>query len=329
MPFEIDAPCKLNLCLAVGGRRTDGFHDIESIFAAFSLCDTLKFEAARGDESGLADDEVRMEAEELPPVFSGAFSLRKLPPEKNLVWRAIKLFKHETGFNSAVKAKVRKRIPPGGGLGGGSSDAAAALAAMNALSGAGLSVRALEGLGAALGGDVPFFVRVVSAFSAGKSGEPLQAAAFVSGKGERVEPAVCPPLDAVIVNPGFESGTAEAFALLDAERAAVSAETAAPRLSKMDLFAALPKNPAEWPFYNDFLPVFLKVPPYNKCYSAILRELADSGAVFSGLSGSGASCFGIFADSGRAQTAASRLSERWTFARTASVLSKPPDDSDF
>jgi 4-diphosphocytidyl-2-C-methyl-D-erythritol kinase len=132
-----------------------------------------------------------------------------------------------------------------------------------------------------------------------------------------VETVGCPPLDAVIVNPGFESNTAKAFALLDADRAAVPAGGGR-RLSKQDLLAALTKNPAEWPFYNDFLPVFLKTPPLNGYYADILRDLAGTGAVFSGLSGSGASCFGIFPGPDLAQAAAARLSERWPFVRYVS-----------
>jgi 4-diphosphocytidyl-2-C-methyl-D-erythritol kinase len=310
---EVEAPCKVNLFLGVGRKRADGFHDIESIFAAFSLCDTLKFEASYG--GGRSDDEIVMDTAELPPVLSGAFGIIRLPPEKNLVCRAIKLFKRKTGFDRFVRASVRKRIPPGGGLGGGSSDAAAALVAMNALGGGGLSVAALADWGAAIGGDVPFFVRVIAGASSLNSGEPSCSAAFVSGKGECVEPVVCPPLDAVIVNPGFESGTAEAFTLFDT--AATGSDGGRRKPTKQDLLAALTKNPAEWPFYNDFLPVFLKTMPYSECYAAILRDLAQSGAVFSGLSGSGASCFGIFTGPDRAQAAAARLAERWPFVRYA------------
>jgi 4-diphosphocytidyl-2-C-methyl-D-erythritol kinase len=306
----LEAPCKVNLFLAVGGKRADGFHDIESIFAAFSLRDTLEFEA------GGRYDEVVIDTAELPPAFNGAFGHLRRSPEKNLVCRAIKLFKRETGFGRAVKASVQKRIPPGGGLGGGSSDAAAALVAMNALGGGRLSVPALAALGDAIGSDVPFFVRVIAGSYGANGGEDPCSAAFVSGRGERVEAAGCPPLDAVIVNPGFESNTAKAFAMLDAARAAAPAG-GEKRLSKQYLLDALTKNPAEWPFYNDFLPVFLKTPPFSGHYAAILRELARNGAVFSGLSGSGASCFGIFDCPDTAKAAAARLSQRWPFVRYA------------
>jgi 4-diphosphocytidyl-2-C-methyl-D-erythritol kinase len=169
-------------------------------------------------------------------------------------------------------------------------------------------------LGATLGGDIPFFVRLIAG-SLGMNGEaPSYSAAFVSGTGDCVESVVCPTLDAVIVNPGLESNTAKAYALLDRAPAAGAVRR---RLSKQDLLDALTKNPAEWPFYNDFLPVFLKKPPFNGYYTAILRDLARYGAVFSGLSGSGASCFGIFANADSAQAAAALLANKWPFVRYA------------
>jgi 4-diphosphocytidyl-2-C-methyl-D-erythritol kinase len=312
--------------LDVLGTRADGFHDIESIFAAFSLCDTLKFEVCCDCGNGEQDDEAVIDTAELPSVFRSTLGLIRLPPEKNLVYRAIKLFKQKTGFDRIIKASVRKRIPPGGGLGGGSSDAAAALVAMNVLGGNGLSVRELTALGATLGGDIPFFVRLIADSLVQGGGGASCSAAFVSGKGDRVESVVCPSLDAVIVNPGLESDTATAFALLDADRTVEPTEKR--RLLKQDLLGSLTKNPAEWPFYNDFLPVFLKKPPFGEYYTAILCELACNGAVFSGLSGSGASCFGIFEDDDHAKAAVASLAMRWPFVRYARCPPPPRALSD-
>ncbi|MDR2343941.1 MAG: 4-(cytidine 5'-diphospho)-2-C-methyl-D-erythritol kinase [Spirochaetaceae bacterium] len=324
MPTEltIDAPCKINLYLKVGERRADGFHSIESLFAAVNLCDTLDFGFSRGAGTA-AGDEVYVETADLPPPFVKALEAPGLPPEKNLVYRAIKLFKRETGFDRAVRARVYKRIPPAAGLGGASSDAAAALLAMNTLSGGELPTRRLLDIAAELGSDVPFFACLAGGESARRSGLPYPAA-FVHGRGELVKALALPPLNIVIVNPGIESGTKEAFTLLDAYRlrARTGVRNTLPAqktYSKEDLPVELTKNPAEWRFTNDFLPVFLETEPVNRIYDSVLRDIKRCGALFHGLSGSGASCFGVFTDSHGADDAAARLSVRWPFVRSLST----------
>ncbi|MDR2796425.1 MAG: 4-(cytidine 5'-diphospho)-2-C-methyl-D-erythritol kinase [Spirochaetaceae bacterium] len=322
--ITIDAPCKINLYLWVGECRADGFHDIESLFAALSLRDTLDFELVRGAGNAAGRDEVYVETTELPPPFDRA--LAALPPEKNLVYHAIKLFKRETGFDRAVRARVYKRIPAAAGLGGASSDAAAALLAMKTLSGAEIFPQRLRDIAAELGSDVPFF--------AGLTGEAFvrdpvfqYSAAFVRGRGELVEAAAAPPLNIVIVNPGIESGTKEAFDRLDAYRlryrSGVDGSIPPQKTySSKDLPAELAKSPSEWRFTNDFLPVFLETEPVNHVYTAVLRDIERCGALFCGLSGSGASCFGVFTDSHSAADAATRLAPLWPFVRaTASVVS--------
>jgi 4-diphosphocytidyl-2-C-methyl-D-erythritol kinase len=312
--LAIDAPCKVNLNLSIGERRPDAFHSIESIFAAFTLCDTLKFEV-RG-KTGAYDDEIRLSAGELPPVFRETLSPSSLPPEKNLVHRAVKLFKRESDFDRAVSVQIDKRIPPAAGLGGGSSDAAAALLAMNRLSGEAVEHQKLMSMAAELGSDVPFFVEIAAPH---RLGQRFCSAAFVSGRGECIELAAAPLLDIVIVNPGMKSSTKEAFALLDKFRTAKknkpSNDMPPKSRSKADLLAALEKNPAEWPFTNDFLAVFLEASPQKNVYRAILRDLAHHKALFSGISGSGASCFGIFPCADAAKSAASQLSALWPFVQ--------------
>ncbi|MDR0663529.1 MAG: 4-(cytidine 5'-diphospho)-2-C-methyl-D-erythritol kinase [Spirochaetaceae bacterium] len=307
--ISLEAPCKVNLSLSIGARRADGFHDIESIFAAVSLSDTLRFEVL--DRGGVPACELRMDTSELPPGHGKTLAV--LPPSKNLVLRAITLWREATGFDRAIKADVYKRIPPAAGLGGGSSDAAAALLAMYRLSNSDISMQKLLDLAALLGSDVPFFVRA----AAGDC-----SAAFVEGRGERIEPVNAPFLNIVIVNPGIESGTAEAFALLDkAREGGTAGKTPQKRLSKADMLLSLQKNPADWPFVNDFLPVFLEASPENNVYSAILRGLGACGAVFCGLSGSGSSCFGVFPNAQSAKAAAAILAKDWPFVRQAHSVS--------
>jgi 4-diphosphocytidyl-2-C-methyl-D-erythritol kinase len=227
------APAKLNLHLAIGDRRMDGFHDLESVFLALDWGDTLSFEPVAGKNTL----EIAMEGENFT-----------IPPEKNIVFRAVSLFRDRSGFEQGLKIKIEKRIPPGGGLGGGSSDAAAALLALNEMSGGLFNRDALLEMAASLGSDVPFFIY-------------RTGAAWVSGRGENIKPIEAPRCFFVLVNPGFPSETAAAFRLLDeyragqiqnrpgSEQSPVSEPTSALASA---LISALSANPAGWPFRNDF-----------------------------------------------------------------------------
>ena len=192
--LTIQAPAKVNLYLRIKERRPDGFHNLESIFAALAFGDTLHFELL--DEEGAL--EIRMEGQ-----FSGEDAI---PPGKNLIFRAISLFRSKTGYSQGLRVRVDKRIPLGGGLGGGSSDAASSLIALNALyktNGGFLDDDSMSEMAALLGSDAPFFL--------GETG-----ASYVSGRGERLWPLKAPEnLFLVLVNPGFPSETPEAFRLVD------------------------------------------------------------------------------------------------------------------
>jgi 4-diphosphocytidyl-2-C-methyl-D-erythritol kinase len=176
--------------------------------------------------------------------------------------------------------------------------------ALDALADAGLSGEALRGMAEKLGSDVPFFL--------------TGGAALVSGRGDVIRPIPMPQSghdrrQVVLVNPGFSSGTREAFALLDAGRAAPCAARPGGNPGAEALIAAFGAAPASWPYGNDFLPVFLAEGPgaARKAYGDILRDLAALGAEFSGLSGAGSTCFGIFTDTGEANRAVKVLSKRW------------------
>jgi 4-diphosphocytidyl-2-C-methyl-D-erythritol kinase len=211
--------------------------------------------------------------------------------------------------------RLVKRVPCAAGLGGGSSDAAAALSAMNRLSEAALPTRKLLEMSAVLGSDVPFFVSLAE-------GCLPKACAYVSGRGEVVEAIDAPRLEAVIVNPAVASGTKEAFALLDRMRGE-GRLSVSNGLTKADALSVLAKGPAEWSLQdwslqNDFLAAFLA--NGGDVYRAMLEDLRRCGALFCGMSGSGSSCFGIFADAASANNAASVLRGGWPFiGRAVSV----------
>jgi len=172
---------KINLGLFITEKRTDGFHNLESLFMPIPLCDIL---------------EVTPSTEETTLVCTGESN--DIPTEKNIVYKAWKLLQEEYGIGH-VKIHLHKIIPSGAGMGGGSSDGTFMLKALNELFKLNLSIHRLEELSAHLGSDCPFFVQ--------------NKAALISGRGEVVN-----PVDfnlggkfLVVVNPRIHISTAQAF----------------------------------------------------------------------------------------------------------------------
>lgn len=232
-----------------------------------------------------------------------------VPPERNIVFKAIRAFREATGWDGGVRIAVEKRVPMGGGLGGGSSDAASALVGLDRLAGTGLPRSELVRLAASLGSDVPFFLE--------------GGAAYVSGRGESVEPLeVRLDYGIVLANPGFPSDTGRAFAALDARRASGSDGACAP-LGRDAVAAALSRGAGDWPFRNDFLGALSACfPEDGQAYASILGALSREGAAFVGLTGSGSTCFGVFPDPGDAAKAEKRLSERFAFVKATRPLAR-------
>lgn len=175
------APAKINLCLHVEGRRSDGYHDLSMLMQRISLADrlTLDLEQALG---------VRIEC---PGVA--------LPPGgENLALRAARRMLELADNKCGVALRVEKQIPVAAGLGGGSSDAATVLLALDDMLGLQLTPAELCAEGLQLGADVPFFLFQHTAWATGV-GEQLQA---VTG---------LPPVWYLLVNPGVEVSTAWVF----------------------------------------------------------------------------------------------------------------------
>ena len=149
------APAKLNLFLHIVGRRTDGYHLLQSVFQLIDWCDTLSLKA-------IPENEVRR----INPI-SGVL------PGQDLVVRAARLLKEFCKVDDGVEIDLQKEIPMGAGLGGGSSDAASALIGLNVLWNLKLGKETLANLGLELGADVPFFIYGQNAFVEG-IGEKIQ-----------------------------------------------------------------------------------------------------------------------------------------------------------
>jgi 4-diphosphocytidyl-2-C-methyl-D-erythritol kinase len=175
----LPAPAKINLFLHVTGRRSDGYHLLQTVFRFIDFVDSLIF---------LPRDDGKIVLETPLP---------NIPAEKNLVVRAARLLQEKAGIKNGVSIRLEKRLPSGGGLGGGSSDAATTLLALNHLWQIDFSRLELQKLGLALGADVPVFI----------FGEN----AFAEGVGEKLTPVDLPSTWYLLLFPPVESDTAAVF----------------------------------------------------------------------------------------------------------------------
>ncbi|HEX4146825.1 MAG TPA: 4-(cytidine 5'-diphospho)-2-C-methyl-D-erythritol kinase [Pirellulales bacterium] len=166
---EVWAPAKLNLFLEVLAKRTDGYHEIETLMVPVDWYDTLRLSAC---SSGRVSLTCRLAAGSRVTASADPFELP--PAADNLAVRAVELLRQRSGVEQGAQIELTKRIPLASGLAGGSSDAAAALVAANAAWNLGYNGEQLADIGAELGSDVPFFIH----------GGP----AVCRGRGERVEP---------------------------------------------------------------------------------------------------------------------------------------------
>ena len=179
--YDVPAPAKLNLFLHVVGRRTDGYHLLQSVFVLIDWCDTLHFER-RSDG--------RLQRHDLGPAL----------PDDDLSLRAARALQQASGTTLGADLSVLKRVPWGAGLGGGSSDAASTLLALNRLWGLHWPRERLQSIAIGLGADVPFFV-------GGRN-------AFVGGIGEQLHPlpeAALPAQALAVVKPAPAIATSAIF----------------------------------------------------------------------------------------------------------------------
>jgi 4-diphosphocytidyl-2-C-methyl-D-erythritol kinase len=185
--WEVQAPAKLNLYLEVLGRRTDGFHELETLMVPVQIFDTLRWSPSDGPSSSCTLS-----------IHSQLAADSSLSCTDNLILRAGQLLAHRGGVEPRGHFELTKRIPVEAGLGGGSSDAAAALRLANAAWGTRLSSNELSEIATELGSDVPFFL--------------ADGPAVCRGRGELIEPTgSLPRLDLVVVKPAFGMSTPQVF----------------------------------------------------------------------------------------------------------------------
>jgi 4-diphosphocytidyl-2-C-methyl-D-erythritol kinase len=152
------SPAKLNLFLHVLGRRSDGYHELQTLFQLLNYGDTLTFELAPPEQIEFC----------ISNESTAQIDLSQIPVEKNLILRAQQILKgNAKSLKYGIKIALEKRIPVGGGLGGGSSNAATTLIALNKLWQTGFSRNELAEMGLALGADIPVFIHGHTAWGEG------------------------------------------------------------------------------------------------------------------------------------------------------------------
>jgi len=257
----IAAPAKLNLVLRVGARAPDGYHPLASLMVALT---------------GL-EDEVRITADQTRTLACPGAPTGPA----NLAWRAVDVLEDACGRPLPARIEIVKRIPMQAGLGGGSSDAAAVLIGLDALYGLGLPTVELERLAAALGSDVPFFIRA--------------GTQWATGRGERLTPRPLPSdLWAVICGPVAPLSTAAVYRTFDRLGGAGPLDPTPP--------------PGAWSragwVANDLWPAACELAPQ---LAAAADELTRLGAHAALLCGSGGAIAGLWTSRQAADAAAARL----------------------
>lgn len=268
-----NAPAKVNLTLRVLGRRADGYHEIESL-VVFAAC---------GDRLTLAPGgELALEVNGPRAAQAGAVG-------DNLVLRAARALAARIPGITLGSFALGKELPVAAGLGGGSADAAAALRLLARANDLKRDDPRLYEAARATGADVPVCL------------EPRPR--VMRGVGERLSaPVDMPLLDAVLVNPGVAVSTKDVFAKWSsAPKSAASSETAA--LAKITDYRALLSLLTAQP--NDLEAPAVALAPVIADVLAALRALAGCG--LARMSGSGATCFGLFSSSSAAAAAAEAL----------------------
>jgi 4-diphosphocytidyl-2-C-methyl-D-erythritol kinase len=279
----VRVPAKVNLQLAVGPARADGYHSLVTVFHAVSLF-----------------DEVTVQLSVRTAITVTGEDAAAVPTDRsNLAWQAASALAKATGQRSAaVRIEIRKRIPVAAGLAGGSADAAATLVACNELWQTGLSSRDLAELAAGLGSDVPF--ALVGGTAVGR------------GRGEQLTPALAAGTYHWALAFGRDGlSTAQVYATCDRLRAARAAAgdrpgTREPELSHPLMTALRSGDPAQvGPLLtNDLQPAALSLQPALRRALAAGRELGALGAI---VSGSGPTCAFLAHDAARARELAVAL----------------------
>ena len=258
--LTLPAPAKLNLMLHILGRRPDGYHELQTIFQFLDYGDELSFALRE-------DGEVRLQTE-----------IEGVPHDSNLIVKAARALKEQSGCERGVDIWLNKMLPMGGGIGGGSSDAATTLLGLNHLWQLGWDEDRLAALGLKLGADVPVFVR--------------GHAAFAEGVGEILTPVTPEEPWYVVLVPQVSVSTAEIFSdpLLTRDTPPIKVRP-------------VPKGNSR----NDCLPVVARRYPDVRNALNLLGKFTEAK-----LTGTGSCVFGAFPNKAEADKVSALLTETLT-----------------
>jgi len=249
--------CKINLGLQILRKRTDGYHDLETVFYPIRFTDILEIIPARDKDASA------------PVIFSQSGIPIPGDSSQNLCVKAYELLKTDFPELPPVRLHLHKIIPAGAGLGGGSADAAFTLRLLNEQFKLKLTEVQLISYALRLGSDCPFFIK--------------NSPCFASGRGEQLEPLTIDlsGYTLVIVNPGIHVPTAAAFAGI---------RPAIPEKPVKDIIRQPIDNWAD-ELKNDFeKTIFSRFPEI----AAVKEELYNAGATYASMSGTGSTVFGLF-----------------------------------
>ena len=254
--MKIYPPAKINIGLSIVEKRSDGFHNIETVFYPIPLCDMLDIEIVKTAATRKID--FQCDGIELPDANLN----------DNLCCRAYRILDADYHL-PPVHIRLHKSIPVGAGLGGGSSDAAYTLQALNDLFHLQISDEEMIGYASRLGSDCAFFL--------GRS------PAFGTGKGDILEPIRLSLANyhILLVKPPVFVSTADAYS------------SVIPQKREIDLPVLLQAPVCEWrkTVFNDFeISVFGKYPEIGHIKDVLYHQ----GAIYAAMSGSGSSVYGIF-----------------------------------
>lgn len=258
--LELVSPAKVNLSLAVLGRRPDGFHALHSVVAQTVFGDTIGLQWDPGASGG---DRL---------VVDGA----TLPERDNTLWQALRLFRDNTGcHHGRFSLRLQKRIPVGSGLGGGSSNGVAVLRGLRSLAGDSLPDMEWQSMAGQIGSDCPLFLEDEPVIMEGR-GECIQT--LEKDLADRINGR---PL--VLFKPYFPINTAEAYARLAAAGYYQSSGFPAELMSDWkDSTSVLPQR------CNDFERL---LPDWIPSLAIVLERLRNDHHLDARLSGSGSACF--------------------------------------
>jgi 4-diphosphocytidyl-2-C-methyl-D-erythritol kinase len=271
-PLTLPAFAKINLSLRVLGKRSDGYHELDTVFQTISLHDTITLTVTESPGIILSCDD------------------RSLPGDAgNLVYRAAKALQSRFAPDKGVRIRLEKRIPLQAGLGGGSADAAVTLVALAYLWRADAKVGELSEIARSLGADVPFF------FFGGR--------ARGTGAGNEMAPLPdIPDKFLLVIKPNVSVSTLDAYRLLNAPSLT---STEAKTILSSSEWSGISDGFDPETLRNDFEPVIFEIEPEIERAKVALMKAGAEAAL---LAGSGSAVFGIFA-SGDAQERAIQVIE--------------------